>query len=303
MHNNRSSIMYPGNMFRIGDLVKTVHPRFPEKYPTFGQIIGFSLVIRGRGEELHKPGIYQNTNRVIIRSIEKDQYDWVTSISTRFLRFIFTENFNPSLEERKLHPKSDFIWVQELPSVPFWEGDIVRVVNQDKFNKIIPVGTIAIVKHIYYKWSQYNNHNAENYGDVYPFFEVKIIGPSPYSNTLISLQKESLVLQERGPFWNYYHGIDYNFVTLQDEVRFHEQIGLTENIFNPERGDYAWSYREAQKAIKDGIGDYMFSPMHHTPPKDISKLTVFLNKFKSLPELRKRLRQVAPSGFILYLDR
>ena len=71
-----------------------------------------------------------------------------------------------------------------------------------------------------------------------------------------SFTEDALTLVKRGNVWNYYHNEPMIFASVKEELEFYHRMGFSEEVRNPNTGNYAWnSFEEIKEAILKGIGD------------------------------------------------
>ena len=162
--------------------------------------------------------------------------------------------------------------VSDLPELPFYEGDIVMLHNEQ--------GTIINI--------DYNSCNEKcNDGSPLPIYDLEYSHDRGITRTIA----DALTLIERGNYWFYYHNeIDrVKFNDLREEAAFYQSLGLSEEVKNPKTNNYGWTIDEAFDAIRDGTGDA------------VRLSTAFFGntcrpvvvRFPTMPELGSRLREEA----------
>lgn len=132
----------------------------------------------------------------------------------------------------------------DLPSTQFWEEDRVTVrlpnrrggVNEEE----------AVVARIDYG----SIHKRRDGGSPWPFYDLRLWG----GGVGASAEESWMTLVERGPVWKFYHGEPIGFASINEEAKFFDLIGRTEEVRNPANGLYDWTEEEAIGAIRSGIG-------------------------------------------------
>jgi len=194
------------------------------------EIVGFSIIDWGRINGCcHEPGMFYNNSWPTVRFADGREQ----SISSCHLTFPNRDWVNwPS------------VFVSELPELPFWELDVIRVVG-GRFSD-------------YREWKyitniSYRDINKKcNDGSPYPMYS---ISPDESGGCTTYASQEELELVERGKVWKFYHNEPIAWETDKEEIEFYYKLGRYQEIRNPANSLYSWDIKEAVAAAKDGLVD------------------------------------------------
>lgn len=141
-------------------------------------------------------------------------------------------------------------YLRELPNTPFWEGDRVRVEDQDLFVAYIDYPTLGKL--------------LED-GSRYPSYHVN---PDFYGGGYMPVSEDRLELTGRGNIWKRAHGQPLEFIDVMEEGAFFWMQGEAEEVRHPIKGYSTWTIKEALVAIKKGefhgIQPVRFNPSAYT---------------------------------------
>lgn len=222
---------------------------------TVATVIGYSEVHYGRTSNFgKKPGAYENRCWVKLR--REDGKEW-TEFATRFT-FADQEEYERRLaalhQQRQADPnwKPDNHFLRELPETPFWEGDFVfvngRTLRTDKYGVIDSGQDPYLFQICRIDYDRLNTLTHQS--TPYPAYQVS---SGLTAGWCIPVSVEDLTLSERGPVWKFYHDEEITFVNLEEEARFADLIGNTDEVRNPANDLYKWSKDEVLMAISLGL--------------------------------------------------
>lgn len=142
-------------------------------------------------------------------------------------------------------------YVGPLPSLPYWEGDIIRTkepvlrAHSDGLNDLIITGID------YYQLGKYCNDGVTPM----PIYDVKLAGLADSPSTRIR-GSDITTLVRRGNYWKMEHNQPLVFKDVADKLSFYNSIGETKQVRNPATGKYAWNIDEVVEAIEAKTIDY-----------------------------------------------
>lgn len=278
--------------FQIGDhVIVTNTKRSPGRRPRRrqasserpAQIIGFTEEYVGR---LHnwgrKPGVYRDRNVFMLRL--GDGREIMKSYSS-----ILPMSGSASPTSVKMRCRQDIRYpedfLRELPDLPIWEGDYVRVRPGNQFfdptkdyrvNKIRydftsypdPIPGISVTYQLSEKLGRFSDN-------VYP-----------------SLSEEELYLLGRGEVWKIYRHVQIKFSGLAEEASFYLMLGRAEKVCHPSSTEpIAFiTEEEAKDAVRAGIAHaYIKNSLFFLSP------TYHAIRFRD-PELGRRVAEATLAG-------
>lgn len=290
-----------GELLKIGDEVVIAIPQmdlnmgFPAPYPngTHTKVLGFSETLYGHtGNFGHKPGVYTNPEVVKIETGSKKP----VMISCAFLSLVDINEGNRRKEALKNQVAAggldrDRHFLRDLPEIPFWEGDIVRVYSHVPLISIISefppemLPDLMMIISVDYDYLG----TARDDGSKYPVYTVS---EEPQSGWSTMAREDELTLVERGNVWKYYHGEPLQFSDIQEEARFYSWIGQTDEVRNPKNNFYSWTMAEALEAIRSGLGHAIGLYPNFFGSRSSTEVIRFRNE-----EVGHRVAQVTLQGF------
>lgn len=197
-------------------------------------VIGFGARYRGRtGEFGRRPGKYTFNDMPL--TMREDNGKPV-SIGSYHIR---------TMDGFRIDMDLDGEWREELPELPFCEGDRISC-KLHYFDD----SREAVVLRI-----DYNEVGKFCLDGITPY-PIYTISPNMHGHMSTFAREADLVLVERGNVWKYYHGEPLHFDTIEDEAHFYKNIlGRTIDIRNPVCDLYDWTIEEAVGALRDGRAD------------------------------------------------
>ena len=206
---------------------------------TVVEVIGFTEHFVSRVGRLGRtPGVYENRAWCKIRLPDgTERTEW----SGRFTLTDPDEYQRRVDEWRASGGRWGGEYLRPLPETELWEGDLVTSNRHSD---------VRCVARINYNWM--GDRRAD--GSLMGFYDCS---SDLYAGWHITLGPDDLTLVERGPVWKYEHGEPLTFDSLEEEAKFHNLLGNTEEVKNPACDLYKWDKDEALAAIRDGIGHAM----------------------------------------------
>lgn len=196
-------------------------------------VTGFETGYRGRVYEFgHKPGRYRFNDQPTL--VREDNGETVT-----------TGSFHLRHEDGSNIPMDlDGEWVDDLPSLPFWEGDLVATTRNTFGTDPVFITRIS-----------YRDIETLCNDGVTPY-PIYTIAPTMSAGISTSARESDLSLVSRGNVWKYYHGEPLVFDSVSEEAQFYDgQLGRTEDVRNEICGYFSWTIEEAVNAVREGKGD------------------------------------------------
>ncbi len=211
------------------------------KYPdgTVATVVGFTESIYGRVHNYgRKPGVYENTSWL---KIDVDGVEYTETSSRLTLTDLEEYEQRKARERAKL--KQDRVYpvtegfLRDLPELPFWEWDIVRLKDGRYEEYSLKVNSVNY---------DYLGRKTEN-GSDWPIYHVG--GDGWYT----AVKEDEIEMVRRGQVWKYYHNEPIQFANLEQEAKLHNALGLVHDVRNPANGKFSWTKDEVLQAIKDGV--------------------------------------------------
>lgn len=223
-------------------------------YPegTRATVLGFSEIAWGRlGSCGKQPGIYRNRAWCRIQLEDGSEH----TEHTGRLDLVDSDDYKHRVDEwreagglNSHGEKQDFI--RNLPDTPFWEGDLVRRVEQSHMGVVTIIGPdkpgdleIFTIVGIQYDRLDY----IRNEGSPWPAYDISDKLGSCWRT---SAPAHELVLVERGPVWKHFHNEIINFADLMEEANFYRMLGHYDEVRNPANDLFSWTLEEVLCAIK-----------------------------------------------------
>lgn len=138
-----------------------------------------------------------------------------------------------------------------LPSLPYWEGDIIRTKEPIFRNHDEEFQDLVITSIDYYRINEFCNDGVTPM----PIYDVRVAGMENSPMTRIR-QDDIVEIVERGNYWKHEHGEPLEFKDIQEKLSFYNSIGETKEIRNPRTGNYSWSIDDIIEAIENKTIDY-----------------------------------------------
>lgn len=193
----------------------------------------------------NQPGVYEGNGAVIVR--------WDTGVFDKpsMHDVVFVE---PGLKELRLADSAynNAFELDErtgdLPDLPFWELDRVRLVpgHQASWDDCDEL----VVSYIDY------NRIGEMCNDGVTPMPMYQVEPYTLNRGRISVRADDLILIERGNVWWWEHDKSkVKFADLKQEVSFHKQLGLMNEVRCPQTKNYHWPKEHVLEAAKLGMID------------------------------------------------
>lgn len=235
-----------GELLEIGDRVIITIPGenrewgyAPCEDGTVGKVLGFGEIAYSRVSNYGlKPGIYQNRSWVDIELPSGEKIN----ISSCFIEMQDKDEF-ASRDKKRINyweNKANY-FLRDLPSLPFWEGDIVRVLTPHLKNYEFLI--IINIEYGQLDWKR-------NDGSPFPIYVLSDKFGSGWSMTFCENEIE---LVSHGNVWKHYHSEAISFSSLKEEAEFADLLGLTSEVRNPASGLFSWTLEEILASIKDGV--------------------------------------------------
>lgn len=191
----------------------------------------------------HKPGVYKN--KCWIRVEFPDGH--LDTIGTHGLAIVDKHLYNMRLDAWRENRNKEHDYIRPLPETSFHEGDEF---TSDTVCSIFgyPHDTTFKVEVIHYN----SIGELRDDGSRMPEYDFRhpTGGTSPCNEA-------DMELVSRGNVWKHFHGEKINFINIEEEARFFDMIGDTEEVKNPLTGNYSWNKDEVLAAIKVGFAHGM----------------------------------------------
>lgn len=242
---------------RIGDLVvmhmdKEARDWGRKDVPdgTVGIVVGFHRFedYRGRINNFgHEPGVYMRNGVGMVRWFDGT----ISTPGSGSLRWLH-DNEKKTIERREDRVYSEAYEYEarigDLPELPFWEMDTVRIILRKRRDRQPwdHTDTVRIRSIDYHRIK-----DKRNDGSPMPIYDVS---PAEEGYGSISMETDDLVLVERGNLWKWFNGQrdQVKFATIEEEIRFHAQLGQETQIECKQGGNYHWPLTAIYPALQAG---------------------------------------------------
>lgn len=210
---------------------------------TVGTIVGCALIDYGHTNGCGvPPGIYLNP---YWPEVHFDGKEAVACMSSCHLDPI---SISPPTEPTEVKPR-ERIMVRPLPDLPFWEEDEVDYQGKDGRRE-----TWRKISHIDYPTTE--------------GAEARYTVTLPGGGSLGFCSADCLLLQRRGPVWQYYHNELPANLRLEDKADLYYRLGLVDQIRLDDHC-YAGDFWTVLNHVKAGKADAMYE---ESGPSDYAKL-------------------------------
>lgn len=278
---------------RIGDRVMMAVPTSDEGWSkravvngTQGTVIGIKRYTHYQsriGVFKEAPGHYECNGATIV------MWDNGVPDTPSAHDIVFLDNsIKDSRQNDKTHNEAYAInqRIGDLPSLPFWELDIVGVSSACGRKPVWEDNPELIISSI-----DYHCYGQMCDDGVTPM-AMYTVEPRSRNRGRVSMRESDLFLIRRGNTWNWENDRSkMDFRDLQEEVGFHKTIGLANEIVCPDTGNYAWPKESVLKYARQGMIDVLSSYAFFGGPP-----TVHAYKMTD-PDLSKRANATLISGF------
>lgn len=220
---------------------------------TVGVVVGFTRYDNYRariGDFGYKPGKYEcNGAAVVIWSDGSSSTQGGGDIR-------FFENHEEKMklrrEDKAYNEAFQFdTWIEELPELPFWELDVVRIVGRN--SRHWPEHKNVKITKIDYR----RINDKRNDGSPMPIYDVT---PMEKGHGTSCFETDELVLVERGNLWKWFNGQRDQIVweSLEEEIAFHQALGnMTTQVWCAQSDNYNWPLSAVLPALKSGEIDVL----------------------------------------------
>lgn len=199
----------------------------------------------------------------------------------------------PVLRDRSISAREqevkllNIVRLGDLPETMAWEGDIIYPKNPSQFGGYEDDEPAHMrVRRIEYRWGAHSEC-AYSVG-----WHDDATGEDAGRGTAYIYDKD-IDRVERGNVWKHYNGEPLSFKSLEEEVYFAREMGMTEELRNPKTQTFSWDLEEALDAIEGNQG-HGFSKLSLPAGLGGSRISVY----RYLDEdLAQRVRARTLKGF------
>lgn len=289
--------IYFAKYLRIGDMVvmhmdKEAREWGSKGVPdgTIGIVIGFHRFQDHRARINnygHAPGVYMRNGCPMVRWFDGS----VSEPGTSNLRWLH-DHEKKKIERREDHLHNEAFEYEartgDLPELPFWEMDKVRIILRKRRDRQPWDHTDVVRIHAI---DYHRIDDKRNDGSPMPIYDVS---PIEEGYGRISMETDDLELVERGNLWKWFNGQrdQVKFETIEDEVRFHAQLGMETQIECKQSGNYHWPLTAILPALQASEIDVVrFS-------SGMFGSSGSMNAYKmDDPDLSQRVRAISLKGY------
>ena len=220
-----------------------------------GTVVGFNRYrhYQGRlGVYKNAPGHYESNGQAIVQwdngvcdspSVHDIVFVDPCQKETRYGDTVYNKAFD--------HPAR----IGDLPELPFWELDNVRLVHDHRTSwSIWEDDPVLVVSAINY---EYIGDLCDDGVTAIPIYQVE---PRSLNRGRITVRPEDIELVARGNMWWWTHDKSkLGFADIREEVGFHRAIGLAKEVECPQTGNYHWPKEHVLGAATAGLIDVLSS--------------------------------------------